>query len=166
MYAPRAKFERIYIVSPIKVAIIFLTSLHCLFILIALLTSFWIETKYGHYGPLFSCDKHLNWKKSLTDPITIECHFGRSFYDINLLWMPITALLIVISFIIAFISIIIASLSFVKNIGYVQLSYYYSFFYSIVLLLYLFQLAIIIISIIFNGHMVFIVVQHYLFQYR
>jgi hypothetical protein len=149
MYAPRAKFERIYIVSPIKVAIIFLTSLHCLFILIALLTSFWIETKYGHYGPLFSCDKHLNWKKSLTDPITIECHFGRSFYDINLLWMPITALLIVISFIIAFISIIIASLSFVKNSFTVRRRYWLC---TIILLLLVFLLDCFVIIFIPVSH--------------
>jgi hypothetical protein len=115
MYAPRAKFERIYIVSPIKVAIIFLTSLHCLFLLIALLTSFWTETKYGHYGPLYSCDKRLNWKTSLIHYITVECRFGRSFYDPSPLWMPITAVLLILSFVIAFISIIIATLSFVKN---------------------------------------------------
>jgi hypothetical protein len=113
MYAPRAKFERIYIVSPIKVAIIFLTILHCLFLLIALLTSFWIETKVGHYGPLFSCEKRLISIKSFIFPI--ECRFGRSFYNLNLLWMPVTAILLILSFIIAFISIIVASLSFIKN---------------------------------------------------
>ena len=115
MYAPRAKFERIYIVSPIKVAIIFLTILHCLFLVIALLTSFWVETKYGHYGPLFSCEKHLNWKKSLKNPITIDCRFGQPFYTIQLSWMPVTAAILLVSFVIALISIIVASLSFVKS---------------------------------------------------
>lgn len=115
MYAPRAKFERIYIVSPIKVAIIFLTILHCLFLVVALLTSFWIETKYGHYGPLFSCEKHLNFKKSLTNPITYECRFGKSFYKTSLSWMPVTTGILLLSFLIALITIIVASLSFVKN---------------------------------------------------
>ena len=115
MYAPRAKFERIYIVSPIKVAIIFLTSLHCLFLVIALLTSFWIETRYGHYGPLFSCEKQLNWKKSLSSPITIECRFGRSFYEKHLSWMPVTAAILILSFLIAVVSIVAATLSFIKD---------------------------------------------------
>ena len=113
MYAPRAKFERIYIVSPIKVAIIFLTVLHCLFLLIALLTSFWIETKVGHYGPLFSCERRLTRRNSLFFPI--ECQFGQSFYNLNLLWMPITAIILILSFLLALISIILASLSFIKN---------------------------------------------------
>jgi hypothetical protein len=122
MYAPRAKFERIYIVSPIKVAIIFLTMLHCLFLLIALLTSFWIETKVGHYGPLYSCEKRLITKKSLIFPI--ECRFGGSFYNLNLLWMPITAVFLMLSFIIAFISIVLASLSFVKTSSAIRRRYW------------------------------------------
>jgi hypothetical protein len=113
MYAPRAKFERIYIVSPIKVAIVFLTMLHCLFLLIALLTSFWIETKVGHYGPLYSCERRVLSKESSFFPI--ECRFGRSFYNLYLYWMPTTAVLLIISFLLSFISIILASLSFIQN---------------------------------------------------
>jgi hypothetical protein len=135
MYAPRAKFERIYVVSPIKVAIIFLTILHCLFLVISLLTSFWIETKFGHYGPLFSCERRLISIKSLIFPI--ECQFGRSFYNLNLLWMPITAILLIISFIIAFISIILASLSFIKNSFTIRRRYWLS---TIILLLFVFLL--------------------------
>lgn len=123
MYAPRAKFERIYIVSPIKVAIIFLTILHCLFVIIALLTSFWIETKVGHYGPLFSCEKRLPLTKNSI--YSIECRFGRSFYNLNLLWMPITAIILILSFIFAFISIILASLSFVKNSFTIRRRYWF-----------------------------------------
>lgn len=113
MYAPRAKFERIYIVSPIKVAIVFLTMLHCLFLVIALLTSFWIETKVGHYGPLYSCERRLITKESNIFPI--ECQFGRSFYNLNLLWMPVTAVILILSFILAFIAVIVATVSFVKT---------------------------------------------------
>lgn len=115
MYAPRAKFERIYIVSPVKVAIIFLTMLHCLFLLIASLTSFWIRTNRGHYGPLYSCEKQLDWTKPSAYPITIKCNIDQWLHDKNLKWMPVTAVLILFSFAMAFISIIIATLSFVKN---------------------------------------------------
>ena len=115
MYAPRAKFERIYIVSPIKVAIVFLMILHCLFLLIALLTSFWIQTKYGHYGPLFSCENHLNWKQSFISSITVKCLFGRSYYRANLLWMPITAIVIILSFIFTLIAILFSTISFIKK---------------------------------------------------
>lgn len=115
MYAPRAKFERIYIVSPIKVAIVFLTILHCLFVVVALLTSFWIETNYGHYGPLFSCEKYLDLRKSLTNPIRYECRFGQSFYKTSYSWMPVTAAILLLSLFLALIIIIVASLSFVRN---------------------------------------------------
>ncbi|UJR30822.1 hypothetical protein I4U23_018339 [Adineta vaga] len=115
MYAPRAKFERIYIVSPIKVAIIFLMILHCLFLLIALLTSFWIQTKFGHYGPLFSCENHPNWKHSFISSITVKCLFGQSHYRSHLLWMPITAIVMIVSFIFTLIAILSSTLSFIKQ---------------------------------------------------
>lgn len=149
MYAPRAKFERIYIVSPIKVAIIFLTILHCLFLLIALLTSFWIQTKYGHYGPLYNCEYRLHWKNSLISSKTTECQFGRSFYHSNLLWMPITAILIIISFIIALISIIIASLSFIKSSLTVRRCYWLC---TIILLLFVFLIDCFVIIFIPLSH--------------
>ncbi|CAF0939525.1 unnamed protein product [Rotaria sordida] len=149
MYAPRAKFERIYIVSPIKVAIIFLTMLHCLFILIAVLTSFWIKTKYGHYGPLYSCIKRIDWKKSSTYPITTECSLNQYLYDNNLLWMPITALLIILSFIIAFISMIIATLSFIKTSFTARRRYWLC---TIILLLFVFLLDCFVIILIPLSH--------------
>ncbi|CAF0960959.1 unnamed protein product [Rotaria magnacalcarata] len=135
MYAPRAKFERIYIVSPIKVAIIFLTLLHCLFILIASLTSFWVRTSYGHYGPLYSCEKRLDWTKPSTYPISIKCGLGQFFNDKNLYWMPITAALAILSFLLAFISIIVATLSFVKNSFTIRRRYWLC---TIILLLFVF----------------------------
>ncbi len=147
MYAPRAKIERIYIVSPIKVAIIFLIILHCLFLLIALLTSFWIETNVGHYGPLYSCEKRFISKKSLIFPI--QCLFGGSFYNLNLLWMPITAVLLILSFIIAFISIILASLSFIKNSFSIRRRYWLS---TILLLLAVFLLDSFVIIFIPLSH--------------
>ncbi|CAF2468541.1 unnamed protein product [Rotaria sp. Silwood2] len=149
MYAPRAKFERIYIVSPIKVAIIFLTMLHCLFILIAVLTSFWIKTKHDHYGPLYSCVKRLDWKKSSTHPVTVECGLNQYLHDNNLLWMPITAVLITLSFIIAFISIIIASLSFVKTSFTIRRRYWLC---TIILLLVVFLLDCFVIIFIPLSH--------------
>lgn len=124
MYAPRAKFERIYIVSPIKVAIVFLTMLHCLFLLIALLTSFWIETKVGHYGPLYSCERRVISSDSPIFPI--ECRFGRSFYNLNLLWMPVTAVILILSFILAVIVIILATISFVKTSFTVRRHYWFA----------------------------------------
>lgn len=115
MYAPRAKFELLYIVSPIKVAIIFLTSLHCIFLLVAFLTSFWIETRYGHYGPLFTCEKRLNRKLAPLPPITVECHLRGFPTDVRLIWIPFTALLLILAFALAFASIVVASLSFNKH---------------------------------------------------
>lgn len=115
MYAPRAKFERIYVVSPIKVAIIFLTVLHCLFLVITFLTSFWIETRRGRYGPLFSCEYVLDWKKSLINPVTVRCNLGHRFYQIAFSWMNVTAIVLLASFILATITIVVASLSFVKT---------------------------------------------------
>lgn len=115
MHAPRAKFERVYIVSPIKVAIIFLTSLHCLFLFIAFLTSFWIKTQDGHYGPLFRCEKILNVKNSVVLQEKIECYVGGFIYDIIILSIPLTTMLIILSFFIAFVAIVTASLSFTKK---------------------------------------------------
>jgi hypothetical protein len=149
MYAPRAKFERIYIVSPVKVAIIFLTILHCLFILIALLTSFWIETRYGHYGPLFSCEKHLNWKASLANPVTIECRFGQSSYERHLQWMPTTAVVLILSFVLALVSIIVASVSFIKTSSGIRRRYWLC---TIVLLLLVFLLDCFILIFIPLSH--------------
>jgi hypothetical protein len=149
MYAPRAKFERIYIVSPIKVAVIFLTILHCLFLLIALLTSFWIQTKHGHYGPLYSCEKRLHWTKLFLSSITTECQFGQSLYHTNLLWMPITAILLILSFIIALISIIIATLSFIKNSFTIRRYYWLC---TIILLLFVFLMDCFVIIFIPLSH--------------
>jgi hypothetical protein len=149
MYAPRAKFERIYIVSPIKVAVIFLTVLHCLFLLIALLTSFWIQTKHGHYGPLYSCENRLHWTKLFLSSITTECQFGQSLYHANLLWMPITAILLVLSFIIALLSIIIASLSFIKNSFTIRRYYWLC---TIILLLFVFLIDCFVIIFIPLSH--------------
>jgi hypothetical protein len=115
MSAPRAKFERIYVVSPIKVAIIFLTSLHGIFLFIAFLTSFWIETKSGHYGPLFSCEKRLIWTNYLIRSITMQCYSGGFFYDILLFRIPLTAILLILSIILSILLIITARLSFTKH---------------------------------------------------
>jgi hypothetical protein len=113
MYAPRAKLERFYIVSPIKVAIVFFIILHCLSLFITILTSFWIETKLGHYGPLFSCEKRLSQKTLL---VTTECYFGGFLYDIHLFRiLPLTGLLIIFSFILSILSILTANLSFIKS---------------------------------------------------
>ena len=136
MYAPRAKFERIYIVSPIKVAIIFLTILHCIFLLITLLTSFWIKTKYGYYGPLYSCEKRLD-RESLPFSIITVCGFGRSFHHINVIWMPIMAPFIFLSFVSGIISIAVATLSLVKNSLSTRRRYWLS---TIILLLFIFLL--------------------------
>jgi len=146
MYAPRAKFERIYIVSPIKVAIVFLIMLHCLFVSIALLTSFWIETKVGHYGPLYSCERRVLSKGHSIFPI--ECRFGRSFYNLNLFWMPIAAILLILSFFLAFISIILASLSFIQNSILIRRRYWFItiIFLSIVFLLDCFVIIFIPVS--------------------
>ncbi|CAF0935252.1 unnamed protein product [Adineta steineri] len=150
MYAPRAKFERIYIVSPVKVAIIFLMVLHCLFLLIALLTSFWIQTKFGHYGPLYSCENRLHWKTtSRLSSITTECQFVRSFHRLNLLWMPITALFIILSFIITLISILIATLSFIKKSFTIRRRYW---LFTILLLLIVFLLDSFVIIFIPLSH--------------
>ena len=115
MYAPRAKFERIFIVSPIKVAIIFLTSLHCIFLFVAVLTSFWIETKNGHYGPLFSCEKRFIRTNDLKLSMTTECYFGGFFHDVNLFWIPITGVLLILSLFISVLAVVIATLSFLKD---------------------------------------------------
>jgi hypothetical protein len=115
MNAPRAKFERIYVVSPIKVVVLFLTILHCIFLFIALLTSFWIETKDGHYGPLFSCKKQLVWKNYSAKSFIIKCYFQGFFYDIYIFKMSSTGILLIISIIISIISIITGRLSFINN---------------------------------------------------
>ena len=110
MSAPRAVFELIYILSPIKVASVFLTSFHCLFLLIALLTSFWIETNTGHYGPLFRCEKDaLSTRRS---PNEMECQFGGFADDQHLLSIPHTALVILLALFLAFTSMVIGTLSF------------------------------------------------------
>ena len=114
MFAPRAVFQLIYVLSPIKVASVFLTSFHCLFLLIALLTSFWIETKTGHYGPLFRCEKDA---REWTSPNLIECRFGGFSDDHYFFAIPRTAFVILLSLFLAFTSMIIATLSFQQN-GY------------------------------------------------
>jgi hypothetical protein len=131
MQAPRAKFELIYIVSPLKVAIVFFTILHCLFLFIAFLTSFWIETKSGHYGPLFSCEKRLNAKNS---SIIIKCYLGGFIYDINIFSIPLTALLIILSIILSIISILLSSLSFKKKSFLIRYRYWLC---TIILLLFI-----------------------------
>ena len=115
MYAPRVKFEPIYIISPIKVAIVFLTSLHSLALFITLLTSFWIETQANYHGPLFSCKKlyiHENFTIILA---SMECYFGGFIYDKDLLLIPLTACLIILSFILSIIAIFTANFSFRKS---------------------------------------------------
>src|SRR5690348_16162707 len=97
MHAPRAKFQRIYIISPIKVAVVFFIILHCLSIFITLLTSFWIETKLGHYGPLYRCEKHLIRKKFDYSFVTIECYLGGFLHDLYLFSIPLTAILLILS---------------------------------------------------------------------
>ncbi|CAF1066288.1 unnamed protein product [Adineta ricciae] len=115
MYAPRARFERILIVSPIKVAIIFLTSLHCLFLIIAFLTSFWIETKQGHYGPVFSCEKHFHRTNQIITSMTTECHRTGFRPDIRIFSISLIVLLLVLSFLLSFVSIITAKLSLTRS---------------------------------------------------
>ena len=115
MYAPRAKFERVYVVSPIKVAVVFFILLHCLSIFITLLTSFWIETNLGHYGPLYRCEKHLIRKKNNQPFVTIQCYLGGFIYDHNFLPLPLTAVLLILSILLSIISIITSNLSFMKS---------------------------------------------------
>ncbi|UJR15783.1 hypothetical protein I4U23_002716 [Adineta vaga] len=115
MYAPRARFERILIVSPIKVAIIFLTSLHCLFLFLAFLTSFWIETNRGHYGPLFSCEKHYHRNNTIIISMTIECRRNGFSYDIQIFSISLIILLLILSFLLSFISVIVSKLSLSRN---------------------------------------------------
>ncbi|CAF1619743.1 unnamed protein product [Adineta steineri] len=115
MYAPRAKFERIYVVSPIKVAIIFLTSLHCLFLFVAFLTSFWIQTHRGHYGPLYSCEKRSHCNHGFITSITMECHQNGFLYDTKIFSIPLTIILLIVSLFLSFISVITANLSFVRK---------------------------------------------------
>jgi hypothetical protein len=114
MHAPRVKFERIYIVSPIKVVIVFLTILHTLSLCITILTSFWIETPLGHYGPLFSCEKRvINIKKTLS--MITECYSGGFIYDMTFFRiLPLSGLLIILSFILSIISILTANMSFMR----------------------------------------------------
>lgn len=124
MYAPRAKFERIYVISPIKVAVVLLTSLHCLCLLIAFSTSFWLKTKTGHYGPLFSCEKILITNNSLILSMKNECYMRGFIRDINLMKIPLISLLIMSSFLFAFISMITASLSFVEMSYFMRQRYW------------------------------------------
>jgi len=124
MYAPRAKFERIYIVSPVKVAIIFFTSFHCLFLFIAILTSFWIETKIGHYGPLFSCEKRLIRENFLSTKVSIDCFLGGFIYDRNIFSIPLTGLLIILSFILGIASILMATFSLMKSSTSIRYRYW------------------------------------------
>ncbi|CAF1014039.1 unnamed protein product [Didymodactylos carnosus] len=118
MYAPRAKFERIYVVSPLKVASLFLAILHCFFLIIALFTSFWLETKYGHFGPLFRCEKSLDSFSLPVPKVIYKCHLFDSTTTTNnhySKWMLITAILLLTSFLIVILSIIIGTLSIVRN---------------------------------------------------
>lgn len=115
LHAPRARFDRIYIISPIKVAIILLTSFHCLFLFISFLTSFWIETKLGHYGPLFSCEKRLIRKNNIITSIAYECFLGGFIYDMKILKIPLTGFLIILSFILSILSVLLSSLSFISK---------------------------------------------------
>jgi hypothetical protein len=131
MRAPRAKFERIYIISPLKVAIILLTSLHCFFLLISFLTSFWIETQSGNYGPLFRCEKHFNYVNLSMDT---KCYSGGFIYDIHLLKIPLIVLLIIFSFSFSIISILLSSLSFIKQSTSIRNRYW---LYTIFLLLFI-----------------------------
>jgi len=134
MRAPRAKFERIYIISPLKVAIVLLTSLHTFFVLISFLTSFWIETQSGNYGPLFRCEKPFHLKSYIVSPIDMKCYFGGFIYDIYLFKIPLIVLLIILSFILSIISIIASSLSFLKQSPSIRHRYW---LYTISLLLFI-----------------------------
>ncbi|CAF1354215.1 unnamed protein product [Rotaria sordida] len=134
MYAPRAKFERIYIISPIKIVVIFLICLHCLCLFIAFLTSFWIKTNDGYYGPLFRCEKYFNSNNNLIISIKTICHLNGFVYDIRIFSITLTAILIILSIILAFISILIGSLSFVKNSLTIRYRYW---LYTIILLLFI-----------------------------
>ncbi|CAF0775616.1 unnamed protein product [Didymodactylos carnosus] len=117
MYAPRAKFERIYVVPPLKVSSIFLAILHCFFLIIALFTSFWVETKHGHFGPLFRCEKSLDLSLLPIPKIIYQCHlFDKSIAPKRYSkWMLVTAILLLISFFIIILSIIIGTLSIIRN---------------------------------------------------
>ncbi|CAF3164980.1 unnamed protein product [Rotaria socialis] len=133
MYAPRAKFERVYVISPIKVAVIFLICLHCLCVFVTFSTSFWIKTERGHHGPLFSCEKRLISNNDLILSVKNECYMGGFTHDIILFKIPLTAMLIIMSFLSAFISITTASLSFVENTSSMRQRYW---LYTIILLLF------------------------------
>lgn len=115
MFAPRAKFERVYVVSPIKVAVVFFILLHCLAIIITLLTSFWIETNRGHYGPLYRCEKRLIQKKTHQPLVTIQCSRDGFIYDHHLLPLPFIAVLLMISLLLSIISILTSNFSFMKT---------------------------------------------------
>lgn len=116
MYAPRAKFERIYVVSPIKVIVILLISFHCLCLFITFPTTSWVKTKHGRYGPLYRCEKRLITNNYFILYVTSQCYSGGFVHDRILLTLPIIGVLIMASFFIAFISIIAGSLSFIQKL--------------------------------------------------
>lgn len=122
-YAPLAKFELIYQLSPIKVASVFLTSLHCLFLLIAFLTSFWIETKTGFYGPIFRCELFNPIPSSINSG---ECQFGGFTNDYHLFSISSIVLLIVCSLILAISSIIVATFSFYQSNDSIRHRFWFS----------------------------------------
>ena len=122
MYAPRVKLEPIYIVSPIKVAIVFFIILHCLSIIITLLTSFWIETPLKFYGPLFSCEKYFTSNASI---VSVRCHSGGFIHDLVLFkTLPLTGLLMILSLILSVASILTANFSFMKYNSFVRHRYW------------------------------------------
>ena len=127
MYAPRAKFERVYVVSPIKVAVVFFVILHALAIFITLLTSFWIETRVGHYGPLYRCEKYLIQEKLHRYVfLTIQCHLGGFLYDFQLFTIPLTAILLIISILLSIVSVLTANFSFMKSTSTIRYRYWLS----------------------------------------
>jgi hypothetical protein len=122
MYAPRVKLESIYIVSPIKVAIVFFTILHCLSLCITVLTSFWIETPLKFYGPLFSCEKYVIRNTSM---ISVQCHSGGFIHDLVLFRiLSLTGLLMIVSLILSIASIITANFSFMRYNSFVRHRYW------------------------------------------
>jgi hypothetical protein len=124
LYAPRAKFESIYVLSPIKVASVFLLCLHCLFLLIAIFASFWIETSTGYYGPVFRCEQFNRQQVIRTTTNDIECHRGGFVHDYYLFSMSHSLVLIVLSFVLTMISIVVASLSFNQQSDSIRYRYW------------------------------------------
>lgn len=125
-YAPRARFDRIYVLSPIKIACIFLSCHHCLFLLLSTLNAFWIETNAGYYGPLFRCERDNLQFDRLTNLMTNECSFGGFSDDSTIFRIPSTAFWILISLFLGATSIILALTSFIQRIDRRRFRFWFS----------------------------------------